>query len=286
MSLNSNVYEFTGKQKAESPPIYEFERGHFRMPNDMQDVLCRLGVSGATFQVLHCILRHTLGWNQLSDSLTNSRIKSCTMLGDRVIHIALAELVSRRVISVSKNGHLKTIGLNIDVNEWCCGVPEDRIKHAGKRVQKCALRSDHPCRNISTSVHDSQIKRADTKNNTQKTDLPRVPLQGASVAERIFAYWQLVMQKPTAKLTAERMKKICARLQDGYSEDTIILAINGCARSDFHMGRKTDSPQQYNDIDLICRSGSKLEWFAAVPLQTGSQGNWTANMVAAAEVLF
>lgn len=284
MSLNNNVYDITRKIKTEPPPTFEFEHGHFRMPNDMQDALCKLGVSGATFQVLHCILRHTLGWNQLSDTLTNSRIKNCTALGDRVIFSALEELVARQVISISKAGHSKVIHLNTHVAGWS-GV-QDRIKRAGKPARKDGHESDQMCRDIGVNTPKNRIKRADIKNNRQKTDLPTVPLSFGEAAERIFVHWQQVMQKPSAKLTAERVKKIRARLQDGYSEESIIRAIDGCARSDFHMGRKADSPQQYNDIDLICRSGSKLEWFAAVPNRAENQSNWTDNMVAEAEVLF
>lgn len=283
MSLNSNVYDFNRKFQSDAPPTLEFEHGHFRMPNDMQDALCKLGVSGATFQVLHCILRHTLGWNQLSDSLTNSRIKSCTALGDRVIFSALEELVARQVISYSKAGHSKVIRINMQVDAWQADV---RIKRTVNPAQPSAMVSDQTSGNLCATAPKNRIKRAAIKNNRQKTDLPTVPLTTSAVVERIFAHWQQVMQKPVAKLTTERAKRISARLQDGYSEDTIIRAIDGCARSDFHMGRKADSPQQYNDIDLICRSGSKLEWFAAVPAQSVSPSNWTDTMVAEAEVLF
>lgn len=284
MSLNNNVYDFTGKIKAESATGFEFAHGHFRMPNDLQDALCTLGVSGATYQVLHCILRHTLGWNQLSDSLTNSRIKSCTELGERVIYTALDELVTRRVISITKDGHSKVVQINLDIKEWCRAG--ERIKDAGNPAQQHLKHPDQNRKNIRANTPKNRINRADIKNNKQKTDLPTVPLACNDAIERIFAHWQRVMNKPTAMLTAERAKKIAARLHDGYSEDIILRAIDGCARSDFHMGRKADSPQQYNDVDLICRSGSKLEWFAAMPMQPSQQGDWTESMLANAKVLF
>jgi hypothetical protein len=70
------------------------------------------------------------------------------------------------------------------------------------------------------------------------------------------------MQKGSqAKLTAKRKTKVSARLDDGYDVETILLAIDGCARSPYHMG-KNDTGTVYDDLELICREGDKLEQFA------------------------
>tara|TARA_R110002020_G_scaffold461823_4_gene681008 strand:+ start:6082 stop:6801 length:720 start_codon:yes stop_codon:yes gene_type:complete len=78
---------------------------------------------------------------------------------------------------------------------------------------------------------------------------------------RIFEYWCQVMKKDKkTKLTPKRKGKIEARLKEGYGIDDIAKAIEGCAASEYHMGNN-DTSTIYNDIELICRSGEKLESF-------------------------
>jgi len=63
-----------------------------------------------------------------------------------------------------------------------------------------------------------------------------------------------------AKLTKDRTDKIRERLKEGYTVEDIKKAIDGCRASPHNMGdneRKT----VYDDIELICRKGSKLEYF-------------------------
>jgi len=82
----------------------------------------------------------------------------------------------------------------------------------------------------------------------------------------IFNSWVKTMGKDsTAKLTSQRKSKISARLKDGYSSDQICLAITGCAKSEFHMG-KNDTGTVYDDIGMICREGSQIEKFSTQSL--------------------
>jgi len=76
----------------------------------------------------------------------------------------------------------------------------------------------------------------------------------------VFDYWCKVMNKRNAKLSAKRKAKLVARFKEGYSTDDIKRAIDGCASSPFHMG-KNDSNRVFDDIELICRDGIKLEQF-------------------------
>lgn len=77
----------------------------------------------------------------------------------------------------------------------------------------------------------------------------------------VFDYWVLVMGKQPnqTKLTAKRKKAIKARLKE-YSLETVKQAIDGCRADPFYMGAN-DRQTPFNDIELICRSGEKLESF-------------------------
>lgn len=95
----------------------------------------------------------------------------------------------------------------------------------------------------------------------------------------IYNHWLETMHKPPAstKLTPKRKKAVTARLKDGYTVDQIKQAIDGCARDPFHMGDNTSS-KRYNDLELICRSGEKLESFLEGPVQQVASGKTKNNI--------
>lgn len=87
--------------------------------------------------------------------------------------------------------------------------------------------------------------------------------QQADETQQVFDYWCHVMGKAgNVKFTPERKKLILARLKDGYTVDHIKQAIDGCSKSDFHMARDGKNKTKYDDLTLICRTGSDLERFA------------------------
>lgn len=77
----------------------------------------------------------------------------------------------------------------------------------------------------------------------------------------IFEYWKFRMGKNNGtKLIKKRKDLITARLKEGYTVDDIKKAIDGCAGSPYHMGQN-ERGTVYDDIELICRSGIKVENF-------------------------
>lgn len=73
----------------------------------------------------------------------------------------------------------------------------------------------------------------------------------------LFDYWKATCRHPQALPTRERLAKVRARLGEGYTEDQIRQAINGAARAAF----VNDAGKRFDDLELICRNGSKLESF-------------------------
>jgi len=81
-------------------------------------------------------------------------------------------------------------------------------------------------------------------------------------ATEIFDCWVATMgkSKSTTKLTPKRKKAIQGRLTDGYTLDQILTAILNCKNDPWSMG-ENDRQTPFNDIELICRTGEKLESF-------------------------
>jgi hypothetical protein len=74
----------------------------------------------------------------------------------------------------------------------------------------------------------------------------------------LFDYWRERCDHPLAKLTAERVTKIRARRRDGYTVEFIKQAIDGAAVAPF----VNEQGRRFDDLELICRNGTKLESFA------------------------
>jgi hypothetical protein len=145
-------------------------------------------------------------------------------------------------------------------------------------------------RNDSTSdradslipITDSLILNPDSyfPQTESQTDAKAPNTVSAQVNE-IFEYWKATMNKnESSKLTKERDKKVRERLKEGYTVDQIKLAVFGCSQSPHNMGQN-ENGKVYDDLELICRTGSNLERFAGyshpVPMQEFS--NVTASNI-------
>lgn len=104
-----------------------------------------------------------------------------------------------------------------------------------------------------------------TEITTEKTARERADASSrADTVRDLFAYWQQTCGHLSARPTRERTSKIKARLKDGYTPDQIRTAIDGAARAPF----VADNGKRFDDLELICRTGAKLEDFierAALP---------------------
>lgn len=89
---------------------------------------------------------------------------------------------------------------------------------------------------------------------------PSKAVHARGAAQRVFDYWRVATKHDGAKLTDKRRRLIDARLKDGYSEEQLCAAVDGCKASAFHQG-ENERAAVFDDIELICRTGEKLESF-------------------------
>ena len=99
-------------------------------------------------------------------------------------------------------------------------------------------------------------ERREVKNSNVEPDRLDESRRSIDVSE-LFAYWQQRCGRAHAKLTNDRRGKIKARLGEGYTVDQIRQAIDGAALDAF----VDEKGKRFDDIELICRNGSKLESF-------------------------
>lgn len=118
----------------------------------------------------------------------------------------------------------------------------------------------------SLQSHELLLSESKTKHSDAKA-----PNTISTQVNEVFEYWKATMNKnESSKLTKERDKKVRERLKDGYTVDQIKLAVFGCSQSPHNMGQN-ENRKVYDDLELICRTGSNLERFAGysqpVPMQ-------------------
>ena len=129
--------------------------------------------------------------------------------------------------------------------------------HSERNANACNLDAN-ACKNDATGMlpinllPNNLIPTKDIKDLSAKPD----PVQP------IFDYWVLTMGKKAGqvKLTPKRKKSIQGRLKEGYTPDQIKTAILNCRQDPWSMGAN-DRQTAFNDIELICRNGEKLESF-------------------------
>jgi len=83
----------------------------------------------------------------------------------------------------------------------------------------------------------------------------------------VFGHWRTRTGHEGARLTPDRVQKVRARLREGYSAADLMRAVDGCAGSPFHSG-ENDRQTRYDDLSLICRSGSTVERFREMANET------------------
>jgi hypothetical protein len=103
--------------------------------------------------------------------------------------------------------------------------------------------------------------QASTVPNKKRRDR-REEIERSQAVARVFIYWQTKLEHPGAKLDASRKRKILSRLND-FTEQELMLAVDGCASSAWHMG-DNDNGKRYDAIDLIFRNAAKVEEFVAL----------------------
>ena len=103
--------------------------------------------------------------------------------------------------------------------------------------------------------------------------------KAAGVSEQeileVYEHWISVMRpgkKRVPALDEKRRLKVASAIAD-YGVDDCKLAIDGCSRSDFHMGRNKQK-KRYDDLELILRDQDHIERFLAFMPQDHEEVDW------------
>lgn len=84
-----------------------------------------------------------------------------------------------------------------------------------------------------------------------------------TACERVFDHWVYMLGKNAARtVLGPGRRRVIERALALYDEDTLMLAIEGCAASAWHAGQN-DRGRPFNDLELILRDEPHVERFLA-----------------------
>lgn len=105
-----------------------------------------------------------------------------------------------------------------------------------------------------------------TGQSTGVSEAPTVTESGPSGDVRdVFEAWLDATGRDTTRtrLTAQRRKKVEARLREGYDAGELLSAVRGISLSAWHRG-DNDTGVRYDDLTVALRDGGQVERFAAL----------------------
>ena len=113
---------------------------------------------------------------------------------------------------------------------------------------------------------DIKVDRHSDTNHHKQSKEPSLICQRVKRSDNdvscVFNHWCTIMAHPKAKLDNKRQRLIVSALQN-YSLEQIKQAIDGCARSGFHMGDNAQK-KRYDELSLILRDAEHIEKFIAL----------------------
>ena len=138
-------------------------------------------------------------------------------------------------------------------------VDDDGVPHEVERLRR-DLASAKRMLQVSfeeMKIKDDTIKKYHRENVTLKARLVKQEQQDAQdeLVSTIFEFWKLMTFHPRAKLGADRVKAINARVREGASPRDFFKAIVGAAFDSF----VDDKGKRHDDLELICRGSKKFE---------------------------
>lgn len=138
--------------------------------------------------------------------------------------------------------------------------------------KEIALKREEKKRQVKArSVHEHSTNEHERAPKQEPLTINQEPLtikplkditpQAADSVVTIFEHWSIRMNHCKAKLDPKRHKLINNALNLGYSLSDLIGAIDGCAKSPYHMGTDGRNTTVYDGLDLILRDASHIDKF-------------------------
>lgn len=188
-------------------------------------------------------------------TLTGGRGKNGPRKIERLVEAGLLDEVDGGYTPHDWHEHNPSTVANLTANLSSTGCEVEsnltaKLSSRTEQNQQLTLSSEND--QIGTVV---ALREEEKKEENTSTSSPR-----SRVVDPVFAHWVAVMGMDAnrVKLNAKRREKLRARRAEGYTDEQLCQAVDGCKRSPFHMG-ENDRREVYNDLVTILKDGSAVE---------------------------
>lgn len=166
----AEVINFPIKTEQTGGPMADLSNGYTRIANEIQKLKPRLRMSGREWQCLEAVIWLTYGWNKKQDRVTNTVIAGLTGLADTHVSDAISSLAERGIIFSHKQGVMKIVGINTDLNAWILDKPKTGklFPKSGKSFPKTG--KTFPETVATQDYNNNNIKRSSSENSGESSD--------------------------------------------------------------------------------------------------------------------
>lgn len=212
-------------------------------------------LSARDLRVLGILYAHDDGGGIVYPS--RATIAAMTSMHERKVSAATTNLQALGWIEKVGGGHRGR------ATEWRLRVPpactHSHEKGAPKRGERVPPNGKKGClQTVKKGAGRGQPEVSSEVSIEGSIEVPPNPREN-EIAE-VFEYWQLRLEHPESRLDGKRRKAINRALQLGYTVDQLCAAINGCARSPFHMGDNARG-ERFDALGLILRDADHIDRF-------------------------
>lgn len=174
MSVVKHV-DFANKQRVPDKPevqVADLSNGYTKTANDIQMLKPRLRMSGREWQCFEAIIWLTYGWNKKQDRVTNTVIAELTGLEDTHVSNAIKALAERKIIFSRKQGVMKIVGVNTDLNAWELDKPKT-VRKLPKTVKLLPKSVKVLPKTVATQYKNkNSINNLTSENSNESSDQP------------------------------------------------------------------------------------------------------------------
>lgn len=111
--------------------------------------------------------------------------------------------------------------------------------------------------NVADLERDARSMRATITHYMNVAEDKRKKYPKRAIIERVFDYWRTESGHSKAKLGPKRFDAMRTRIEEGYSEAEMMMAVAGLVARAF-----VDKGVKYDDLDVAMRSEEQLEKYA------------------------
>jgi hypothetical protein len=150
-------------------------------------------------------------------------------------------------------------------------VPRDNDGTSGGTDAGRPAQRDVTGRDVTGRIKDIPVEQSSTPSRqVELLDEKQLSLEDnlTDGEFQVFEHWRVTCAHPKAKPTPER-KRLIAKQLKLYTIADLQRAIDGCARSAWHMGAN-DKHRKFDDIELILRDARHIESFMAGTMENAA----------------